>query len=198
MRRRALLKGLAATLAAMALTRPRQVGATLLASPLAANRLRPPGAVAEDIFAGKCIRCGRCVEVCPYHSITLLDIRHGLHAGTPLVLAEKNPCYLCMKCVEVCPTGTLRRIPQEATRMGLAVLNRHACHNWTSAIMCRTCYDICPLKNRAIRLAELRPVVEENVCTGCGMCVNACPVTAADGSKAINIFPIYAHATELR
>ena len=89
--------------------------ARLLSSPVTTNRLRPPGAVTENIFLGTCIRCGRCVEVCPYHCIIPLDSRHGVHAGTPLIFAETIPCYLCMKCVEVCPTGTLRPVKQEAT-----------------------------------------------------------------------------------
>ena len=70
---------------------PGPAGAKLLQSPVTTNRLRPPGAVPEEIFPGKCIRCGRCVEVCPYRSIIMLDIRAGIHAGTPLVEAEKIP-----------------------------------------------------------------------------------------------------------
>ncbi|MBW2452655.1 MAG: ferredoxin-type protein NapG, partial [Deltaproteobacteria bacterium] len=28
--------------------------------------LRPPGAVTEEEFLKKCLRCGRCAHVCPY------------------------------------------------------------------------------------------------------------------------------------
>ena len=27
--------------------------------------IRPPGALAEDKFLSKCIRCGECLKVCP-------------------------------------------------------------------------------------------------------------------------------------
>lgn len=165
--------------------------ASILKSPVKTNRLRPPGAVSEDIFAGKCIRCGRCVEVCPYRCITMLDIRRGIHAGTPLIEAENIPCYLCMKCVEVCPTGTLQQVSQQETRMGLAVINRFTCFSWSGMTMCRTCYDKCPFKNKAIYLEELKPVVTD-ACTGCGLCTHACPVTTEKGDKAINIEPLYA------
>ncbi|WP_167348297.1 4Fe-4S binding protein, partial [Thermosulfurimonas dismutans] len=35
-------------------------------SPIKTNVLRPPGAIPEDFFASRCIRCGRCAESCPY------------------------------------------------------------------------------------------------------------------------------------
>ena len=167
----------------------------LLSSPVGRNRLRPPGAVPEEIFAGKCIRCGRCVEVCPYRSIIPLDIKNGVYAGTPLIFAETIPCYLCMKCVKVCPTGTLQKISQQETHMGLAIINRHRCYNWQEETLCRTCYDVCPFKDKAISLVELKPVIHEDFCTGCGICTHACPVTAENGEKAVNIEPLYAGKT---
>ncbi len=156
-------------------------------SPVGTNKLRPPGAVPEDIFAGKCVRCGRCAEVCPYHCIEMLDIRHGLYAGTPIIYVDKIPCYLCMECTKVCPTGTLRLIPQEETRMGLAVVDKHRCVTWKGEAICRSCYNACPFKDKAIKLDRLRPVVNKDYCAGCGLCTAACPTTP----KAINIEPIY-------
>lgn len=181
--RRSLLKGFLASLLLPDLAR-----ASLLRSPVGINRLRPPGAVPEEIFPAKCIRCGRCAEICSYRSIRILDIRYGVFAGTPLIEVEKVPCYLCMKCVEVCPTGTLRRIKQEDVRMGLAVINRRQCVTWRGIALCRTCYNVCPFKEKAIHLDQLRPVIDERHCTGCGLCVHGCPLTP----KAINIEPIYA------
>lgn len=191
MRRRSFLKALGAT-TGLAVLAAQGTAASVFQSPVGTNRLRPPGAVAEELFPAKCIRCGRCVEVCPYRSIIMLDIRSGVHAGTPLIEAEKVPCYLCMKCVEVCPTGSLQEIEQQDTRMGLAVVNNFYCTAWTGTIMCRTCYDKCPYPEKAIRLDQLRPVVEQAECTGCGLCTYGCPVTAKDGKKAINVEPIYA------
>lgn len=171
---------------------PGKARANMLKSPVATNKLRPPGAVPEEIFPAKCIRCGRCVEVCPYRSITMLDIRHGIHAGTPLIEVQNVPCYLCMKCVDICPTGSLRRVGQEKTRMGLAVINTFVCAAWEGTNLCRTCYDKCPFIGKAIKLEQLKPYIDENYCTGCGICTNACPVTDKYGKKAVNIEPIYA------
>jgi ferredoxin-type protein NapG len=189
-KRRSFLKIITFGLSSIALA-PKSVSCKILQSPLTTNRLRPPGAVLEEIFPAKCIRCGRCVEVCPYHSIKMLDIRSGIHAGTPLMEVEKIPCYLCMKCVDVCPTGSLQRIRQEDSRIGLAVIDRFTCLAWEGTILCRTCYDKCPFPEKAIRLVELKPIIDEAHCTGCGLCTNACPFTAKDGKKAVNVEPVY-------
>ena len=172
---------------------PKPLRARSLAAPVVTiNVLRPPGAVMEQDYPGKCIRCGRCAEVCPYRCIKLLDIRAGLNAGTPVVFAEESPCYLCMKCVHVCPTGALTPIEQSQTRMGLAVIDRHSCVSWNkSGLLCKTCYNVCPFIDKAIRMVEFRPHVDEKHCTGCGICTRACLVARSQGGKAINIHPIY-------
>lgn len=192
MKRRRFLQFLGSVVTGSVLAGAEQAAGGLLSSPVATNRLRPPGAVPEEIFAGKCIRCGRCVEVCPYHCITLLDIRAGVFAGTPLIDVTSIPCYLCMKCVDVCPTGSLLRVRLEETRMGLAVINKFTCTSWSGLTLCRTCFDRCPLKGTAIDLKAFQPVVINEGCTGCGLCTHACPVTTATGEKAINIEPLYA------
>lgn len=191
MKRRVFLKALGTGLACLPFF-PNQAPAQLLKTPLTTNKLRPPGAVPEEIFPAKCIRCGRCVEICPYRSIQMLDIRAGINAGTPLIEVDKIPCYLCMKCVDVCPTGSLERIEQAKTRMGMAIINKFDCAAWIGTTLCRTCYDKCPYPEQAIRLNQLKPVIDESACTGCGLCTHACPVTTKDGKKAINIEPLYA------
>ena len=163
MKRRQLLRLLGVLAASSVLGDADEAGAGLFASPVTTNRLRPPGAVDEERFAGTCIRCGRCVESCPYRCIRLLDIRHGVHAGTPLIAVERIPCYLCMKCVTVCPTGALTRVRQADTRMGIARINRFTCAAWAGVALCRTCYDICPFKGRAIVLEQLLPEQRQSI-----------------------------------
>ncbi len=51
-------------------------------------RLRPPGAVSEDEFLALCIKCGQCLQVCPYHSIKLADFAKGHGIGTPYIEQE--------------------------------------------------------------------------------------------------------------
>jgi len=164
------------------------------------NRLRPPGAVAEEMFMELCIRCARCIEVCPYDSIHRADLYEKLQIGTPYIFADKRACYLCMKCPSVCPTGALNPKLTEGrdVRMGIAVINQETCLNYLYykdeqegvsmsglAQLCNTCNNVCPYTDEAIYLDKfILPVVTEK-CTGCGICVEKCPTTP----KSINIYP---------
>jgi len=92
------------------------------------NRLRPPGSVAEDRFLALCIKCGQCLQVCPYHSIKLADFAKGYGVGTPYIDARERGCYLCpaVPCVLACPSGALDHHVEkpEDAHMGIAVLIR--------------------------------------------------------------------------
>jgi ferredoxin-type protein NapG len=90
-------------------------------------RLRPPGAVAEDEFLALCIKCGQCLQVCPYHSIELDSIFTGHGIGTPYINAWDRACYLCkaLPCVLACPSGALDHdvSKPEDVAMGIGVLS---------------------------------------------------------------------------
>ena len=92
----------------------------------AENRLRPPGAVSEREFLALCIKCGQCLQVCPYHSIKLADIGQGHGLGTPYIDANERGCYACnaVPCVLACPSGALDHGTEKAEdiKMGIAVL----------------------------------------------------------------------------
>jgi ferredoxin-type protein NapG len=93
---------------------------------VAENRLRPPGAVNEKDFLSLCIKCGQCLQVCPYHSIKLADIGKVYGVGTPYIDANERGCYACeaVPCVLACPSGALDHKTEKAEdiKMGMAVL----------------------------------------------------------------------------
>ena len=164
------------------------------------DRLRPPGAVSEQKFMELCIRCARCIEVCPYESIKRADLYDKLQIGTPYVYVVEKACYLCMKCPPVCPTGALdpTMIYPEKVNMGKAVIHQETCLNYLyykeeetgvvtgKAQICSTCYNICPFTDEAIIMKEfLLPVITDK-CVGCGICVEKCPV---EPEKAISVIP---------
>jgi ferredoxin-type protein NapG len=90
------------------------------------NRLRPPGAVEEKEFLALCIKCGQCLQVCPYHSIELSDLNKGYGVGTPYIDPNIRGCYACeaVPCVLACPSGALDHHTEKAIdiKMGIAVL----------------------------------------------------------------------------
>ena len=143
--------------------------------------LRPPGALMGDEFLAACIRCGQCVEVCPYDTLRLMDLTSGIQAGTPTFTAVSNPCWMCqghdsLLCIDACPTNALAKLddPMDA-RMGTAVINESLCWAYNGA-MCRACWHACPYPDQAIVYDEmLRPTVNADVCTGCGLCEHGCP-----------------------
>ena len=105
------------------------LGAGVVISPLALQaemRLRPPGAVSEKDFLALCIKCGQCLQVCPYHSIKLSDMAKGHGMGTPYIDARERGCYACtaVPCVLACPSGALDHSCEKPAdiKMGIAVL----------------------------------------------------------------------------
>jgi ferredoxin len=48
-----------------------------------------------------CIGCGKCVEVCPFEAIILVD---------NLAYIDFEKCKLCRKCAPVCPTDAIHEI----------------------------------------------------------------------------------------
>jgi ferredoxin-type protein NapG len=95
-------------------------------------RLRPPGAVPEDQYLTMCIKCGQCLQVCPYDSILLEDYDGKAGVGTAYIAPLERGCYLCeaFPCVLACPTGALDHEANviEKVHMGMAIIvNESAC-----------------------------------------------------------------------
>ena len=144
------------------------------------SALRPPGAREGDGFLAACIRCGECVQACPHQTLALergADLAHG----APTFQPRQTPCTLCldlasMPCIDACPTDALVSLAEPAdARMGLAVVDDTTCWPF-QGIVCRSCWHACPFPDAALKLdARLRPVVDADHCTGCGLCTHACP-----------------------
>ncbi len=142
--------------------------------------LRPPGAIGEATFQNYCIRCRKCAEVCPYGSIHMTHGEWGIKMGTPVIYPRQTPCYLCMKCPPVCPTGALEPITDKnAVKMGTAFIQTESCLAY-NGVLCRACYERCPIYREAITLKEeIYPVVHPEKCVGCGICEHVCPTEPA-------------------
>jgi ferredoxin-type protein NapG len=115
--------------------------------------------------------------------------------GTPFFKPLDVPCYMCedIPCVPVCPSGALNvsaltkednSLDINRASMGLAVVHKESCIAFWG-IQCDACYRACPLLDEAITLeyqknertgkhAFLLPIVHDDICTGCGLCEQAC------------------------
>jgi MauM/NapG family ferredoxin protein len=148
--------------------------------------LRPPGALDEEIFTSVCSRCGRCIKVCPNEALIPMPVTEGIECyGTPYIIPRQGSCVLCMACQEVCPTGAIERVPPDKVKMGSSSIDEKRCLAWSFDKLCFVCGEQCPML--AIEPDDLiRPVVDPNICVGCGTCEKACPV---EGEAAIRVDP---------
>ena len=156
--------------------------------------LRPPGAIKEEDFLATCIKCGMCAEACPFDTLLLAKPGDNKPLGTPYFVPREVPCYMCpdIPCVPVCPTGALDELTVTTNgeldinkaEMGVAVVDTKNCIAFWG-IQCDACYRACPLMDKAIYLeyeknertgkhAFLKPIVDSDFCTGCGLCERAC------------------------
>ncbi|MGI6105610.1 MAG: 4Fe-4S dicluster domain-containing protein [Raoultibacter sp.] len=151
--------------------------------------IRPPGTTSESDFMARCIKCGRCIEACPYVSIIPAEIQDGFAEGTPIIDVREQACRLCedFPCIEVCPTDALKAVEtRKDVDMGYAVINEDVCIAF-QGMRCEVCYRVCPLIDEAIKIdyrmregdaihSVFAPIIDTEVCVGCGLCVERCVV----------------------
>lgn len=176
------------------------------------ERLRPPGAVEEQRYLSMCIKCGQCLQVCPYDAIKLEDIDGKAGVGTAYISPLERGCYLCeaFPCVLACPTGALDHESNviDKVHMGMAiVVNASAClaldNQKVTTKMIGDIYDHTKVisaqerKNRKVTIAandsektrlqkELLEKLNAQEGTSCSICADLCPFTP-DPSKAIGM-----------
>ncbi|MFQ6008986.1 MAG: 4Fe-4S binding protein [Candidatus Zixiibacteriota bacterium] len=163
--------------------------------------IRPPGSAPEADFITRCIRCGQCMRVCPNNALHPTLLESGLEGlWTPILIARIGYCEpTCTLCGQVCPTGAINELTlkekvgdQETppNRIGTAFVDRGRCLPWAMATPCIVCEEWCPTSPKAVYLREdvaydrqgrevpvKRPYVDPDLCTGCGACEFACPVS---------------------
>lgn len=153
------------------------------------NLIRPPGAHGERDFSSRCVKCGRCIQACPYAAIVPAGQDAGSAVGSPILDLRNQACRLChdFPCIEACPTEALRDVAAvEDVAMGYAVIDEDLCIA-LQGMRCEVCYRACPLIDRAITIdyrqregdsihAVFAPIIDQDQCVGCGLCVERCVV----------------------
>lgn len=152
----------------------------------------PPGAAEPEKFSAACIRCYACVNSCPSKVLTVKFPYSGNLTSwfQPELDANVGVCVeLCNKCTELCPVGAISPLTAEEKRncqIGMAYVIKEACLAWADGEHCMVCSEYCPytaidVDNDAKGIP--RPVVNRELCRGCGFCQNSCP--AIKKGKAI-------------
>ena len=158
------------------------------------NAIFPPGAGSAERFASKCTGCLLCVANCtskiikpPTSEIPALHLEY-----------TKGMCeYECAKCGAICPTGALRKMPlaeKKLCRIGMVEFNEEICVAFVDGTDCGACAEHCPTGALRMRETEIPghgmcrvPVVNEELCIGCGSCEYPCPVRP---ERAIVVKPV--------
>lgn len=176
--------------------------------------LRPPGVRSEDEFLKRCVRCGECMKVCLKNALYPAAYQAGLEGiYTPRVVPRLGYCeYNCSLCGQVCPTGAIPALPiadKQREVIGKAVFDKNHCLPFARKIDCIVCEEHCPIPEKAIRSHEVQvmgpdgrlktvkePYVVEDICNGCGICENVCPLETKAGIEVFavkNRAPIRQH-----
>jgi len=123
------------------------------------------------------------MKVCPTNTLQPAVGEGGLEAlGTPVVVPRVGPCTQpCNLCGRVCPTGAIAPFSVEEKPhlyLGTARVNRSECIAWAQEKECLICDEACSYDAIDQKTIEGlgRPVVDERICVGCGMCEWVCPV----------------------
>jgi ferredoxin len=156
--------------------------------------IRPPGSTDESL-AGKCIRCGECIKVCPTGAIQPANSAGAWDSTwSPSLDMRRGYCdYSCVSCGQACPTGAIAGLPPEQKRkevIGVAVIDKKRCLPFAEKKECIVCEEMCPLPQKAITLIKGEgpadePQVNTELCNGCGICEYQCPLP---GPAAIKIY----------
>ena len=155
--------------------------------------IRPPGAREESGFLSRCVKCGECMMVCPTGGLQPDLGRGGLEGiYSPILVPRIGYCeYQCTLCGQVCPTGAIEKLSvgeKLETVIGMAYIDTSRCLPYAHGINCMVCEEHCPTADKAIKFNEpigetstdgsqlRKPYVINELCVGCGICENKCPV----------------------
>ncbi|OSM04426.1 4Fe-4S binding protein [Magnetofaba australis] len=163
--------------------------------------IRPPGSLPEEEFNARCIKCAACMRVCPTNVLQPALLGAGFEGlWTPILVNKIGWCeHHCVLCGQACPTGAIQRISvqekvgekpfEKPVKLGTAFFDHGRCLPWSMHTECVVCEEVCPTTPKAIwyKRVELlkrdgsvvklkQPYMAPDLCIGCGICENKCPV----------------------
>lgn len=145
------------------------------------------------------------MKVCLKNALYPVTWQAGLEGiYTPQLIPRLGYCeYNCTLCGQVCPTGAIPPLPVATKKrevIGKAVFDKNHCLPFARKIDCIVCEEHCPIPEKAIRSREIHvagfdgtiktvkePYVVDEICNGCGICENVCPLETKAG---IDVFSV--------
>jgi polyferredoxin/Pyruvate/2-oxoacid:ferredoxin oxidoreductase delta subunit len=177
--------------------------------------IRPPGALEEEEFLKRCVKCGECMKVCITNGLQPTLFEAGLEGiWSPVLLPRLGYCeYRCTLCGQVCPTGAIKRLDlkeKAKVKIGLAMIDKGRCLPHAHATPCIVCEEVCPTPKKAIWFETVRvksrsgkdipvqqPRVDLDLCVGCGICETKCPVGSRPAIYVTSVGESRAKANQL-
>jgi ferredoxin len=95
--------------------------------------------------------------------------------NTPYIDPMRNPCVMCtgLPCISACPDGALLPVQQLSdVNMGYAILDKKKCQAYGESF-CQQCVLDCPVPGAIFQVHD-KPVIDKDICTGCGVCMRSC------------------------
>jgi len=121
----------------------------------------------------ECYECETkaCVEACEEKIIFIEN-------EVPVLKFNNSGCSFCDECAVVCEKNVLD-IEFKKSKLNCEIfINPKKCISWNQTI-CFACLDVCDV--RAIKFKGMfNPIIDEEICTSCGMCVSVCPTNSLE------------------
>ena len=117
---------------------------------------------------GGCVALGNCVRACPYGAISIVE---------GVAVTDESRCRGCGTCISACPKNLIALLPANTPYTVLC----HSADKGTEIIRscevgcigCKKCEKACEVG--AITVSEGYSVINSDLCTACGACVEVCP-----------------------
>jgi len=125
----------------------------------------------EDFL--KCSECETkdCLIACDEK---IIQIQNGI----PTLNFSNSGCTFCDECANACQLGVLKAEFKKEKINAEMIINPKKCIAWNQTI-CFSCQDICG-ESAIIYKGMFNPVIDLDMCTGCGFCISVCPTDAIE------------------